>query len=61
MRPTLAVAVLAGGLLRSAAAHDHHDEIAHTQEPFIGWTQEDLDAKWGTDVCSTNPISIFCN
>ncbi|KAK1056056.1 hypothetical protein LTR74_015194 [Friedmanniomyces endolithicus] len=24
-------------------------ETEHTQEPFVGWTQNDLDAKWGTD------------
>ena len=32
------------------AAHEHAEHV-ETQEPFIGWTQEDLDAKWGTDVC----------
>lgn len=53
MRSTLAAAVLAGGLLGSVSAHDHHEEVVNTQEPFVGWTQEDLDAKWGTDVCST--------
>ncbi|KAK5164824.1 uncharacterized protein LTR77_009488 [Saxophila tyrrhenica] len=30
------------------AAHEHDDHVT-SQEPFIGWTQEDLDAKWGTD------------
>jgi hypothetical protein len=30
-------------------AHDHVDAAGY-QEPFIGWTQADLDAKWGTDV-----------
>jgi hypothetical protein len=30
-------------------AHDHADNAGY-QEPFIGWTQADLDAKWGTDV-----------
>ena len=29
--------------------HAHHD-TEDPQEPFIGWTREDLDAKWGTDV-----------
>jgi len=56
MRPTLAAVVLAGGLVRPGAAHDHQDGIVNTQEPFIGWTQEDLDAKWGTDVCSMSSI-----
>lgn len=33
-----------------AIAHaDHHHEEEQVQEPFIGWTREDLDAKWGTD------------
>jgi len=31
-------------------AHEH-DETDAYPEPFVGWTQEDLDAKWGTDVC----------
>ena len=30
-------------------------ETEHTQEPFVGWTQDDLDAKWGTDVCTPRP------
>lgn len=30
--------------------HHQHDEVENTNEPFIGWTKEDLDAKWGTDV-----------
>jgi agmatinase len=53
MRSTLATAFLASGLVKFGIAHDHHEEIIQTQEPFVGWTQEDLDAKWGTDVCST--------
>lgn len=61
MRSALAAAVLAGGLLRSGAAHDHHDETVNTQEPFVGWTQEDLDAKWGTDVCEATSIDAFCD
>lgn len=41
-------------LARFAIAHgDHHHEEENTQEPFIGWTKEDLDAKWGTDVSLT--------
>ena len=52
MKSALAAAVLASGFWKHTAAHDHHDDgIVNTQEPFIGWTQEDLDAKWGTDVC----------
>ena len=61
MRSALAAAVLAGGLLRSSSAHDHHEDIVNTQEPFIGWTQQDLDAKWGTDVCSTTLNYAFCD
>lgn len=34
-----------------AAAHAGHDHTVDSQKPFVGWTQEDLDAKWGTDVC----------
>jgi len=32
-------------------------ETEHTQgqEPFVGWTKDDLDAKWGTDVHSPIP------
>jgi hypothetical protein len=37
-------------LTAAVVAHDHGD-IANTQEPFVGWSKEDLDAKWGTDVC----------
>lgn len=55
VRPTLAAAILASGLLEFGTAHDHHETIVNTQEPFIGWTQEDLDAKWGTDVGITTP------
>ena len=32
-------------------AHNHDDHPSpSSQEPFVGWTKEDLDAKWGTDV-----------
>jgi len=31
------------------AAHTYA-EAADAQEPFVGWTKDDLDAKWGTDV-----------
>ena len=37
------------GLFFLSTAHEH-ENTAGTQEPFIGWTREDLDAKWGTDV-----------
>jgi agmatinase len=52
MRSTLATLVLATGLTSLVAAHGQHDHdhVVDTKEPFIGWTQEDLDAKWGTDV-----------
>ena len=30
-------------------AHEDGSNIGY-QEPFVGWTKEDLDAKWGTDV-----------
>ena len=39
-------------LFQSVAAHEAETEAY--QEPFVGWTQEDLDAKWGTDVCHPN-------
>jgi hypothetical protein len=61
MRSILAAAVLAGGLLGSVSAHDHHEETVNKQEPFVGWTQEDLDAKWGTDVCLSTEINGFCD
>lgn len=43
-----------------AAAHDHHDEPEDKQKPFVGWTQDDLDAKWGTDWGYTG-ISTFAH
>lgn len=48
MRPVACVTAVA---LLSAltTAHDHTEDTGY-QEPFVGWTQEDLDAKWGTDV-----------
>lgn len=53
MRPAITAFALATGLSGLAAAHGQHDHdhVVDTKEPFIGWTQEDLDAKWGTDVC----------
>ncbi|CAK4031556.1 related to agmatinase [Lecanosticta acicola] len=30
-------------------AHSHHREAEDLQQPVVGWTREDLDAKWGTD------------
>lgn len=50
MRLQLAAAVFSSGLWSLAGAHDHHSNEGYA-EPFVGWTQEDLDAKWGTDVC----------
>lgn len=42
-----------------ANAHgDHHHEEEDTQKPFIGWTREDLDAKWGTDVSPTSTVHV---
>ncbi|EME49276.1 hypothetical protein DOTSEDRAFT_143108 [Dothistroma septosporum NZE10] len=31
------------------AAHGNHHVSEETQTPFVGWTKDDLDAKWGTD------------
>lgn len=36
-------------LIASVSAHED-DRNAGYQEPFVGWTKEDLDAKWGVDV-----------
>ncbi|WPG99656.1 Hypothetical protein R9X50_00247500 [Acrodontium crateriforme] len=30
------------------AAHEHSEHVGY-QDTFVGWTQDDLDAKWGTD------------
>lgn len=45
------------GWLSSLASAHAHAEAADTKEPFVGWTKEDLDAKWGTDVCLTKEDS----
>jgi agmatinase len=52
MKSTLTAFALATGFTNLVAAHDQHehDHVVDIKEPFIGWTQEDLDAKWGTDV-----------
>lgn len=42
------LAILAAVTL--TGAHGHHDVEEETQEPLVGWTKDDLDAKWGTDV-----------
>ena len=42
------------------AAHEH-DEAAGYQEPFVGWTKEDLDAKWGTDVSQRPMLYLNIN
>ncbi|KAH9827096.1 agmatinase, mitochondrial precursor [Teratosphaeria destructans] len=47
MRWTAAVAVAAFPGLSAAHGDDGH--LEEEQVPFIGWTREDLDAKWGTD------------
>ncbi|KAK3114074.1 hypothetical protein LTR53_007968 [Teratosphaeriaceae sp. CCFEE 6253] len=47
MRATVLAAALAT-LPGLTVAHEGHEEV-HTQEPFIGWSQDDLNAKWGTD------------
>ncbi|KAK4636821.1 Guanidinobutyrase [Fulvia fulva] len=41
------LAILAAVTL--TGAHGHHDVEEETQEPLVGWTKDDLDAKWGTD------------
>ena len=51
MRP-VAVAAALTALLHPAVAHISA-EAAGTQEPFVGWSQEDLDSKWGTDASTS--------
>lgn len=48
------------GLANLVAGHNHHDEAEDRQKPFVGWTQDDLDAKWGTDWGYTG-ISTFAH
>ncbi|KAF2486829.1 arginase family-domain-containing protein [Neohortaea acidophila] len=48
MRPSTAL-VLCAAAVGLTHAHAGHDHVEDTTEPFIGWTKEDLDAKWGTD------------
>ncbi|KAF7196443.1 Guanidinobutyrase [Pseudocercospora fuligena] len=43
-----------------AFAHARHDHQAEEQQPFVGWTKDDLDAKWGTDWGYTG-ISTFAH
>lgn len=43
------------------AAHDHTERPHSPQEPFIGETKEDLDAKWGTDVSLNYNRSSMCD
>ncbi|KAK6443260.1 hypothetical protein LTR95_000085 [Oleoguttula sp. CCFEE 5521] len=45
----LTAALALGGLSTIANAREEVDTIPKSQEPFVGWTKEDLDAKWGTD------------
>lgn len=61
MRATYFTSALVGGLSGLVAAHSSHDGLAETQEPFIGWTQEDLDAKWGTDVSLSTRVAMLAN
>ncbi|KAK3698472.1 hypothetical protein LTR37_016943 [Vermiconidia calcicola] len=35
--------------LAALVASHEREHVADSQEPFVGWTKEDLDAKWGTD------------
>ncbi|KAI7031889.1 hypothetical protein KC352_g47406, partial [Hortaea werneckii] len=51
--------VLFTTLPRLGLGHAHHD-TEDPQEPFIGWTKEDLDAKWGTDY-GFSGISTFAH
>lgn len=37
-------------LMTLVVTHSLLANATDVQEPFVGWTQEDLDAKWGTDV-----------
>lgn len=41
-----------------ATAHIGHDHKDDPQKPFVGWTKDDLDAKWGQDVCFDLAISL---
>ncbi|SMY20722.1 unnamed protein product [Zymoseptoria tritici ST99CH_1A5] len=46
----LLASILALSTLTTAHGdHSHDHEPEDPQKPFIGWTKEDLDAKWGTD------------
>ncbi|TKA79366.1 hypothetical protein B0A55_02850 [Friedmanniomyces simplex] len=45
---SLVLAAALTALSGLATAHSGA-EAADTQEPFVGWTKDDLDAKWGTD------------
>ncbi|KAK5134978.1 hypothetical protein LTR08_005930 [Meristemomyces frigidus] len=53
-----AAVLLALAALTAAHSHDHPEPAS--QEPFVGWTQDDLDAKWGTDWGFTG-ISTFAH
>jgi len=45
----LSFAVVLSALLGLTISHEY-DETIDTQQPFVGWTKDDLNAKWGTDV-----------
>ncbi|EMD00708.1 hypothetical protein BAUCODRAFT_29066 [Baudoinia panamericana UAMH 10762] len=47
MRSSVGYLILCA-VLRAGVTHAHA-EAAESQEAFVGWTREDLDAKWGTD------------
>jgi len=44
----LSFAVVLSALLGLTISHEY-DETIDTQQPFVGWTKDDLNAKWGTD------------
>ena len=53
MKPLMLCATLLA-FFELSIAHDEDHNTGY-QEPFVGWTKEDLDAKWGTDVSSMKP------
>ena len=50
MMKTASAWLAATALAGFVQAHVHAEAAETQQEPFVGWTKEDLDAKWGTDV-----------
>lgn len=49
MKLKAAATVLVGNILRLAAACDP-PSFASVQDGHVGWTQDELDAKWGVDI-----------